>query len=635
MPKFEWTADDFYSFLKDPVFMHKVIFDKDLPPHQQAMLKGMWFRPVYCDTSGYRSAKSRTATYCQMMQSILISGWMDGIFSHSKRGSDILFREHIDQEYADNPKFRVFVARKPSHRDEGSRCIYKNGSQNIAYPADILGDGQKLESISLHAATVDETTAIPKPDIIWNVFMNRITMPMPRVARLLGITNNVRLIGAAKYSFQLVYQAQGERGGLIKMVIRKMIEQGRANPNQPLDYLFQSFNLRYLPRDEICYCGGPTELDSREHEDGHTYVQCRRCGMTRIAWRVFFRGALMRMNDIETLMTKVLFAMRWLGIWQRVSEELYSGHAVENMKNPGCFLELTRPLRQQKAIYVMAVDVARGRREQSSVSAITIIKRVPPDPFYYVVYSKKHRLNLTELSGAIYALYEKFSPSVIMIDPGGGGNWLVDNDHLGANKQTIITASGKVERETMPLLMMDAPPMERGVRVLQLWQHNMKLLKDSLGTFRWPDELMNWAHGIARGFINDAKVLRPVSDALEDETRNNMTAEVFDDIEEAANGLTQIGIVQDENGTPLLTSHSMFQYNPKPDLAYSLVYAICTMYMFAHEKRAELLEEDNEEMAAITSALESIHYPENAPSALKIPDPDDEEMVFLSSDSPW
>ena len=641
MVKIEWTADDFYSFLKDPVFMHKVIFDKDMPPHQQAMLKGMWFRPLYCDTSGYRSAKSRTATYCQMMQSILISGWMDGIFSHSKRGSDILFREHIDQEYADNPRYRVFVAKKPSHRDEGSRCIYKNGSQNIAYPADVMGGGQKLESISLHGATVDEFTAIPKPDIIWNVFMNRITMPAPRLARLLGIDNTVRLTGAAKYSFQLVYQKQGERGGLVKMVIAKMIAQGKAHPDQTLDYLFHSFNLRYLPQDDTCYCGGPTE-DDGVHDDGHSYVQCRRCGMKRIAWRVFFKGALRNMNDVETLMTKVLFGMRWMGIWQRVSEELYSGHAVENMKNPGCFVELARPPRQKKAIYVMGIDVARGRKTGSSVSAITIIKRVPPDPFYYVVYSKKHRLNLTELSGEIYALYEKFTPSVIMIDPGGGGNWLIDNDHLGANKQTIRTESGTVQRETMPLLMMDAPPMERGVRVLQLWQHNMKVLKESLGVLRYADELMNWAHGVARGFINDARVLRPVSDAMEDHDnpdgigiRTRASAEIFDGIEEAATGLPQIGIVQDENGTPLLTSHNMFQYNPKPDLAYSFIYAVCAMYLFTHEKRAELLDEDDEAMAVVSAALESVHYPENAPEALKIPEPDSEEMVFASSNNLW
>ena len=625
----EWSADDFYAFLRDPVLMHYVIFDKHLPPHQQAMMLGMWFRPIYCDTSGYRSAKSRTATYVQMMQSILISGWNDGIFSHSLRGSTTLFREHIDEEYYTNKRFRLFVSGKPTHGAEGYRCTYRNHSVNIAYPADVLGKGQKLESISLHAATIDEITAIPNPDIIWNVMMNRITRPVPRIARLLGITNNVRLIGAAKYSFQLVYQKQGGRGGLIKMIIRKMIEEGRANPEKALDNLFQSFNLRYLPRDEVCYCGGPTEY-SGLRDDGYTYVKCRKCGMERIAWREFFKGAIMRMNDIETLMTPILFAMRWLGIWQRVSEELYPGHAVENMVNPGCHIELQRPAKHKKAIYAIAVDVARGRRTQSSVSAITVIKRMPPDPFYYVVFSIKCRLNLTELSGIIYSLYEKFNPSVIMIDPGGGGNWLVDSDHLGAKKQTIRTTSGLVERETTPLLLMDAPELDTGVRVIQLWQMNMKILKESIGTFRYSDELMNWAHTLATGFINDVRVLRPVDDATENGKHSEAATTAFNDIEEAALGLSQIGIERDANGVPLMTSHNMFQYNPKPDLAYSLVYGICAMYLYTHEKRAEL-DEDDETMAVIASALESINYPENAAPQLKLPDKD-EVMAFLSSD---
>jgi len=622
----KWTPDDFYAFLKDPVLMHYVIFDKHLPPHQQAMLKGMWFRPVYADNSGYRSAKSRTATYCQMMQCALVSQWVEGIFSHSLRGSTVLFKEHIDGEYGSNARFRAFIASKPTHSNEGWRCQYKNLSSITAYPADVLGGGQKLESISLSGGTIDEVTAIPNPDIIWNVMMNRITMPPPPVARLLGITNTVRLIGAAKYSFQLVYQKQGERGGLIKMVIKNMIEQYRANPDQPLDYLFQSFNLRYLPRDETCFCGAPTTYIGVK-EDNLTYVKCRKCGMERIAWREFFKGAIMRMNDVETLMSAVLFGMRWLGIWQRVSEELYSGHAVENMKNPGCHVELERPPKEKDAIYVLGIDVGQGARTQSSVSAITVIKRMPPDPFYYVVYNKKHRCTLTELSGEIYALYEKFNPSVIMIDPGGGGNWLVDKDHLGAKKQTFNTSSGTVQRETTPLLMMDAPLTENGTRILQKWQPTMQLLDESIGKMKYSDEVMNWAHGLARGLINDVRVLRPVNDTMANGKRSRAASEVFTDVEDAALGLPTIGVVQDENGIPLLTSHQMFQYNPKPDAAYSLIYAICAMYLLTHDKRGDL-EEESESMAAVSSALDRLYSPEYSPSSLQIPD-EDEAMVIL------
>ncbi len=626
----KWTADDFYSFLKDPLFMHYVLFGKHLPPHQQAMLKGMWFRPVYADTSGYRSAKSRTATYCQMMQCALISGWHEGIFSHSLRGSTVLFREHIDSEYSTNPRFRSFIGRKPTHSGEGFRCVYKNGSIINAYPADVLGGGQKLESISLCGGTIDEVTAIPNPDIIWNVMMNRITMPPPPVARLLGITNTVRLVGAAKYSFQLVYQKQGERGGLIKMVIKNMIDQYRANPDAPLDYLFQSFNLRYLPRDETCFCGAPTKYIGVK-DDNMAYVKCLKCGMERIAWREFFKGAIMRMNDVETLMSKVLFYMRWLGIWQRVSEELYSGHSVENMKNPGCHVELERPPDEKEAIYVLGIDVGQGARTQSSVSAITVIKRIPPDPFYYVVYNKRHRCNLTALSGEIYSLYEKFNPAVIMIDPGGGGNWLVDKDHLGARKQTMTTSAGTVQKETTPLLMMDAPAMETGTRIIQKWQPTMQLLEESIGKMKYADEVMNWAHNLARGLINDVRVLRPVNDTMVDGKRSRPASEVFLDVEDAALGLSTIGIVQDDNGIPALTKNGMFQYNPKPDPAYSLIYGICAMYLYTHEKRGDL-EEENEVMTVISSAIDRLASPEHSPPGLHIPD-EDEAMVILSGDS--
>lgn len=51
---------------KNCVLMHSVIFDKSLPPHQQAMLKGMGSRAGYTDTSGYLSSgKSLATTYCK------------------------------------------------------------------------------------------------------------------------------------------------------------------------------------------------------------------------------------------------------------------------------------------------------------------------------------------------------------------------------------------------------------------------------------------------------------------------------------------------------------------------------------------------------------------------------------------
>jgi len=35
----EWTANHFYNFMYDPVFMHYAIFNRLLPPHQRLMIE--------------------------------------------------------------------------------------------------------------------------------------------------------------------------------------------------------------------------------------------------------------------------------------------------------------------------------------------------------------------------------------------------------------------------------------------------------------------------------------------------------------------------------------------------------------------------------------------------------------------
>lgn len=626
----EFTVDDFYAFMADPVLMHYVLFGRQIPPHQSFMLRAMWWRPLYADTSGYRTGKSSIATYCQMQQCAMISGWHSGIFSHSLRGSQILFREHIEYEYNNNPSYRALIAKKPTHNASGWRIEYKNGSDITAFPADVLGKGRNLESLSLHGATIDEATAVPDPDLIWNVMMNRITKPPPPLARELGIINTMRIIGAAKYAFQPIYQSKEGKGGLIQMVIRRMLEYAVKGDKQALmEYFFNSVNLSYLPEDAFCYCGSPTQYIGTEGEASLPFVKCRKCGMKRIAWQEFFKGALARMRDAESLMNAVLYAMRWLGIWQLASEMIYPGHAVQNMRRPNCRIEIRRSKAEPNAIFAMGIDVGQGKQQESSLSAITILKRVPPDPHYYIVFSKKYRVTLGILSGIIYSLYERFNPSVIMIDPGGGGNWLADSDHLSGRRQTILTNAGQVTRETTPLISMDAPPDVDGARVVQLWSPKMKIMADSIGAKSWPDELMNWAHITASDLITDARVLRPSESIMADGTTDYICDTIYADIEEAADGLPQIGIVQDESGSPLLTSNGFFQYYPKPDLAYSLVYAICAMYLITHDQTM-IPDDDDSVMAMVSSALDKFGVSRTPGRRDEIPAEENEPMIIVS-----
>ncbi|MEM4177824.1 MAG: hypothetical protein QXS29_09705 [Nitrososphaeria archaeon] len=564
------TEEEYYELLRDPVLLHYLLFERELPPHQRIMLRLMWWCPFYVDTSGYRTGKSSTATYCQIQQCLMIPGWQEGILSHTLRGSQYLFRDHIDYQYTTNPRFRYFV-KKIVHGPEW-RVEFNNGSSITAFPSDILNKSMRLESLSLHGATIDEATSFPDPNVLWDVMLNRVTMPVPPEARQLGITNTVRVLGAAKFTFQQIYRSVRGQGGLVHMVIRRMKEWAEWG-GEPT-HIFMSMNLEdHLPKDDECLiCGGKTE------KKDENYVLCRKCSYVRPAWERRFSPILERMRDAKYLMAPRLFAMRWRGEWQDSSEDVYSPTAIYSMKQPECVIEKSRT--NENNIYTFGVDIGTGATERDSVSAITVIKLSPPDPRFHLVYAERIRSTLTELSGRIHDLNMKFNPAAIMIDPGGGGIWLVDNDHLG-NKVQIIERNGKkVEVNVEPLLLMDDQVSDYGSRKLCLFTPSNPLLVESVGGMGSSDQLINWAHDLVSGLIDNRQIIAPGTVDIGDSTMYN----IMKAIDEVLSGLLEIGVVQDMDGTPILTKNGYFSYHPKPDLAYSFVYAVCCMYLVLKPK---------------------------------------------------
>ena len=585
----EFPVEDFYSFLNDPVFMHKVVFDGDMPPGQRLQARLMWFCPFYMDNSGYREGKSRTATYIQMMQCMLIPNWEEAILSHTLRGANYLFRDHIDFEYETNKYFRAYV-KKITHSTSGPRCELINGSSITAYPSDILNDSLRLESLSLHGATVDEATAFPNPDVLWDVIFNRVTKPMPSVARALGITNTIRCLGAAKYTFQTIYKPSQGRGGLVHMVIRRMWEWAHSEKRTPMEYVFNTMNIKdHLPPDEVCWaCGGVTS-DAGMDESGKVYVKCTHCGYRRIAWRQFFKGSLRRMADAKMLMSPKLFAMRWKGEWQDTSEDVYPPQKVRAMPKENVYVETGRQSGDDKSLYFAGVDIGTGATERHSPSAISVIKITPPDPHFRVVYAAKHRGTLTDLSGHIYTVWKDFGISLIMIDSGGGGVWLVDKDHLG-NKEQELSKGGKrvAMKDTTPLIMMD-DYFNDGARVLQLFTPTCALLDWSIGKMGSPEQLVNWGHDNLAGLIENDFCWCPLTAQRENAQATKRTATILGAIQEALDGLLEIGIVEDRQGEYEITARGFYKYHPKPDLAYSLMYGVAGAYLFlaADKERTE------------------------------------------------
>jgi DNA-directed RNA polymerase subunit RPC12/RpoP len=572
----------FYWFLEDPVFMQKVIFDRELHPGQRLQTRLMWFNPLYVDNSGYRWGKSSNATYVQIGQCLLIPGWHSGILSHTLSGGKYLFRDHIAHEYETNSLFRALVRKRPTMGNEW-RIEFTNGSSITAFPPNILNNSMTLESLSLHDATIDESTAFGKPDVLWDVMFNRITMPVPPFAQKLGISNCIRVLGAAKYRHQLIYKPQKGRGGLVTLVIRRMLEWADTNMEEPMEDIWMSFNLdEHLQADDVCWaCGGSMEPVKEKEAGNKPYVRCERCGYKRVAWRKYLKGVLRAMRNAKSLMARRLYDMRWGGKWQDSSDDVYAETHVQQMPQPFVSIETRRPKGEDEAIYGFGIDIGTGATERHSISGISVLKAMPHDPVFRYVYAEKVIGRLSKLSGRVYDLYERFGPRVIMVDPGGGGIFLVDKEHLAGTEQTIVSGTSRVKRaDTTPLVQIGDMREERGAHVVSLFAPKCALLEASIGAMKASDQLINWGHDTLVGLLENHMVITPLTMAGVDKRSRRMTADAFAAINEALEGLMAIGVVEDDRGEPDLTGNGFFQYDPKPDMAYSLVYGVAGLVLY-------------------------------------------------------
>jgi hypothetical protein len=292
-----------------------------------------------------------------------------------------------------------------------------------------------------------------------------------------------------------------------------------------------------------------------------------------------------------------------------------------------------RILMVDKVIYTFGIDIGTGSSDKHSVSAISVIKHSPPDPHFRYVYAHKFKCSLTELSAHIYALWEAFIPVVIMLDPGGGGFWMLDSDHLGSSTHNIVSQSGiRTDKNKCPLVLLDDVVTENAVRCLQLFTPTMFLLRNSIGTMIAYDQLINWGHDMLQGVINNNLLISPINAGNEYDSSPKLREEVFDAINEARAGLMTIGTVQDADGTPQLTKNGFFSYTPKPDLAYSLMYGMSAMYLYLRLKKGARFDDESEPLAVGSDDLYQIGRGNTGESKVKPVEEKEKNWIIVDSD---
>jgi hypothetical protein len=93
-----------------------------------------------------------------------------------------------------------------------------------------------------------------------------------------------------------------------------------------------------------------------------------------------------------------------------------------------------------------------------------------------------------------------------------------------------------------------------------------------------------------------------------------------------------IGTVQDADGTPQLTKNGFFSYFPKPDLAYSLMYAMSAMYLYLRLKKNARFDDEGETMAVQSADLYNIGS-DGESSKVDIVEEDDNSKNWIVCDS--
>jgi hypothetical protein len=114
--------------------------------------------------------------------------------------------------------------------------------------------------------------------------------------------------------------------------------------------------------------------------------------------------------------------------------------------------------------------------------------------------------------------------------------------------------------------------------------------------------MINWGHETVAGLLENRMLVAPITMAGADRRSHRMVAEAFGAINEALEGLMAIGIVEDQNGDPDLTRNRFFQYDPKPDLAYSLVYCVAGLVLYRQadlDRLGEMPEESGISVLAV------------------------------------
>jgi hypothetical protein len=531
------------DLIHNPVLAVRVILGDesilDMPPHERIRFKIAWTAKFTLDSSGFSTAKSFSIAALAALRIVLLdSERIEGVVSKTF-GQGKLVGKYWEKWLGTSKIFASQIRKRPSaaagmeydfnRGPTGWELVSRNGSIARIVPPDLMKEGGRLASERFSDGYFDEIHKWPEQSLLEMVMFPRVSKPVSKSDDPI-YQRHIYCSCTARFKYHPAYKRVED--------FQNEMNNGNAK------YAVMSFNFRDVP-------------DKPEYR------------------------ALVEMDTLkmmERTLPKALFQCEALGEWVSDSEGFYTASMINTIRHREVKVQSKRLHNDEE--FVCGIDIAHGGQYgQGDDSAIQVLRRFHGITTH-VWAEAMHSVRLEQISGMVHKLNRLFGFSVIVLDPLGGGLFLMDS---------LVNETQLIDGEWIDVTPIACPDEERVVhahRTLTLFKASQPYISHpEAGIFpnvgKEPSVLINRAHTEFQATLEHERIAAPIEFELEEESvlehlsKHPDLVKCRQTIDDTYLELIGIERAKGEDGKIKLDKYGMMQFTTKiqKDRAYALVYA--------------------------------------------------------------
>lgn len=589
----------------DPVLGGKLIMGREYDAFQKARLRYYWWFPDVIDESSFSTGKTLVDFDYVQLRCIIITNftglphWAGVYYPTFETGKNTfwpyyattrapIFRAHLGSTEDD-----LAANKRKRSKSEGAACFkayYKNGAQVLMPAPSFLKDANTQASLRLNTLLVEEWTHIDaSSDGIDGQLIGRVTRDS--FNREHPIWSNHRTFTAPAKpvhhpSNERVVKHKAEvRKGNIKFHYIRWCYKDWSNRKSATD---KSFREEY--RDDATIRRLKVSMGKADFEGEGLGVR-RRSGKGWYAEELLYPC---RRTGLELGIEPVIG--RAGDPWDSDHTHYFGGGdtapAQGKKSDDGAVIILrARP----KQLRLNPPQMVRGKREP------VIYSRMPADWDLALVYGQRIRkASSREWSGHLHQLHRWFRFTKLMMDHGGGGQWVqpdlkLQEQEIAGVKQTcrpIATIDDRLVHDT------------EAERILLMASRGDYLLRTCWPDMKGDDVLVDKLHTETKTLLEHGELV--LCPTIEDLIEAGVDWQKWPEgkqwalkiLSQLVNQMESIAVLTDKNGNPTYTRHNARQFEAagKKDFVSAATFAVAAFLIWLQtmDEDAEAGEEGEE-----------------------------------------